>query len=68
MQYLEQVPDSAKVATAVAAPVLTMFGVTLEEWTFILSAIVSLLFIIEKAPMAVKNIKTFIRWMRNGQK
>ncbi len=60
---LDQVPDGLKVAGAIAAPVLTIFGVTVEDWTFILSAIVSLFFIIEKLPMFILRVKAFYKWM-----
>lgn len=63
MQYMEQVPDSVKVATAVAAPMFSVFGVTVEEWTYILSAVVSVMFIIEKSPIVWKKLKTFGRWI-----
>ena len=66
MQILEQIPDQYKVAASVAAPVLTIFGVTLEEWTFILSGIVSLLFIIEKLPKVIKVVKQFWEWLKYG--
>ena len=59
------VPDTLKVSTAVAAPVLTFLGVSVEQWTFILSAIVSLLFIIEKLPVFIQRCKSFIEWMRD---
>ena len=63
-QALENIPDGIKVGTAVAAPVLNLFGVPIEEWTFILSAIVSLLFIIEKLPVFILRCKTFVRWLK----
>jgi hypothetical protein len=59
------VPDTLKVSTAVAAPVLTFLGVSVEQWTFILSAIVSFLFIIEKLPVFIQRCKSFIEWMRD---
>lgn len=73
MQYLDQVPDSLKVVAASAAPALTLMGFTLEEWTFILSGIVSLLFIIEKLPKVFTAIgqiwiklKQFWKWLKYG--
>ena len=59
---MENTPDGVKVAASVSAPVLTVFGIPLEEWTYILSAIVSLLFILEKLP---KFINRFINWVRH---
>jgi hypothetical protein len=60
---LQNIPDSAKVVTATAAPVLTLFGVSVEEWTYILSIIVSLLFIIEKIPVMVSRAKALKEWI-----
>lgn len=66
--YADQVPDSLKLATAVSAPVLTFLGIAVEQWTFVLSAVVSLFFIIEKFPTIVKRIVEFITWMKNVKK
>jgi hypothetical protein len=66
MQYLDQVPDSIKVVAASAAPALTLMGFTLEEWTFILSGIVSVLFIIEKLPKVLSVIRQFWKWLKYG--
>lgn len=66
MNYLEQIPDTIKVGTAVTAPVLTMLGITVEEWTFILSGIVSLLFIFEKLPTLIRKAVQFIKELRNA--
>ena len=63
-QALENIPDGIKVGTAVSAPMLNLFGVPIEEWTFILSAIVSLLFISEKLPIFILRCKTFVRWLK----
>lgn len=68
MQYLEQIPDGVKITTAVAAPVLTFMGVSVEQWTFILSAVVSLLFIIEKLPIFVKRCKEFIQLVKDAKR
>jgi len=48
MQMLEQIPDSAKVGVSLSAPALTLMGVTLEDWSYILAMTVSVVFIIEK--------------------
>lgn len=63
MKFIEQINDTAKVSLATAAPVLTVFGVPVETWGYILSAIVSLMFIIEKIPMFVIRMKQFKRWL-----
>lgn len=67
-QYLEQVPDTVKVVGAISAPMLTILGVTVEEWTYILSIVVSILFIIEKLPVFIKRCKAFYSWMRDVYK
>lgn len=64
MQVLEQIPDTAKVAATAAAPVLTFLGVSVEQWGYVISAIVGLLFIIEKLPVAAKSIETLINWYK----
>lgn len=65
-EILENIPDAAKVATAVSAPVLTIFGVSVEQWTFVLSAVVSLLFIIEKLPVFIRRCKEFYKVIKNA--
>jgi hypothetical protein len=62
--YLELIPDAAKVGTAVAAPALSLFGVAVEEWTFVLSGIVSLLFILEKLPSVIRKLIEAYSWLR----
>lgn len=64
----EQIPDTVKVAVSVSAPVLTVFGITVEDWTYILSALVSILFVIEKLPMFIIRIKALKEWMRDQLK
>lgn len=48
MAFLEQIPDSAKVGVSLSAPALTLMGVSLEDWSYILAITVSILFIMEK--------------------
>lgn len=48
MQMLEQIPDSAKVGVSLSAPALTLMGVSLGDWSYILAMTVSVLFIMEK--------------------
>lgn len=57
-QISEHIPDSAKVAIAGSAPMASLFGLTVEEWSFVLSGVVALLFILEK-------LYRFYRWVRN---
>lgn len=57
----ETVPDSVKVVAAGAAPMASLFGLTAEEWSFVLSSVVALLFILEK-------IYKFYRMVKNGSK
>ncbi len=64
-EYVEQTPDSVKLITAGVAPVTTYFlGLPLQEWTYILSIILTLLFIIEKVPKTIATIKLLIRKIR----
>lgn len=64
-EILENIPDAAKVVTAVSAPALTLFGVSVEQWTFVLSAVVSILFIIEKLPVFIRRCKEFYKVIRD---
>lgn len=56
-EHATNVPDVVKVAVATGSSVLTIFGIPVEQWMYILSGIVSLLFIIEKLPIVFKRIK-----------
>ena len=64
MTTLEQIPDTLKIGVSVSAPALAFLGVSVEDWTFVLSAIVSILFIIEKMPMLITRIKSLIQWIK----
>lgn len=55
---METVPDSAKLVVAASSPMASLFGMTVEEWSFALSGIVALLFIIEK-------MYRFYKWIRD---
>lgn len=65
--HLDQIPDGAKVAVSVASPVLSFLGIPVQEWGYVLSAIVSLLFIIEKTPMLIERVKYLIKKVRNAK-
>ena len=71
MQVLEQIPDSAKITLATVPPGLYLFGVPMEHWILILSAIASALVIVEKLPKALDSVNKltmkFKKW-RNGVK
>lgn len=67
-QLTQDTSDVIKVGTAVSAPTLSLFGVPVEQWTFILSGIVSILFIIEKSPVLLIRIKALIQWIKNLRK
>lgn len=58
---VETVPDSVKVVAAGAAPMASLFGLTAEEWSFALSSVVALLFIVEK-------LYKFYRTFKDGHK
>lgn len=57
-QVMETIPDSAKVIATAAAPMASLFGLTVEEWSFVLSGIVALLFILEK-------LYRFYKWVKD---
>ena len=71
MQVLEQIPDSVKITLATVPPGLYLFGIPMEHWILILSAIASALVIVEKLPKALDSIykltMKFKKW-RNGVK
>ena len=67
-QTVEQIPDGIKVATAVSAPALSFLGVSVEDWTFILSAIVSFLFIVEKLPVFISRCRALGQWIKEKYK
>ena len=61
---MEKVPDSAKVLGATGSTTLTLMGVPVEQWMYVASAIVSVLFIIEKMPITIQRCKQFINWVK----
>lgn len=61
MQVVEQIPDQYKALAVVPTSVLTLFGFPLEQWVFVLTAVLTIIFIIEKLPKAFMSIK----WMWN---
>jgi hypothetical protein len=60
----QQVPDTFKVVGTGSPPVLHMFGVPVEQWSFIISIIIGLFYIIEKLPKVVASIKLMYRKFR----
>lgn len=56
-EHATNVPDVIKVAVATGSTALTFFGIPVEQWMYILSGIVSIMFIIEKLPTFFKRIK-----------
>lgn len=67
MQILEQVPDSVKISTAVSSSVFTFVGLPVEQWMYILSAVVSILFILEKIPKAIASVQSVYRWLKGDK-
>jgi hypothetical protein len=63
-EQMASVPDSVKITLATGSTALTMFGITVQDWMYIGSAIVSILFIIEKTPIFLQRMKELYRWMR----
>lgn len=64
MQILEHIPDSLKIAASTGPSVVTLFGIPMEQWTYVASAVVSVMFVIEKMPVMIKRLKEFYAWMR----
>lgn len=64
MQVMEQIPDTVKITTALSSSALTFMGLPVEQWMYIMSAIVSLLFILEKLPKAVNSIRLLVKWIK----
>lgn len=65
---LEQVPDSVKISTSAITPVLAFAGVPIEQWVFVLSAILTCLFIIEKIPKVVESLRwIYLKLKRTGR-
>ena len=61
IQAVEQIPDSAKTAIVLPAPVFAIAGFPVEQWVFVLSGIFTVLLIIEKIPKALLSIKWLYR-------
>ena len=66
-ETMQHIPDSVKVSVATASSALTLFGVSVEQWMYALSAIVSILFIIEKAPILFIRINQFRNWIKRNK-
>lgn len=64
MSVLEQIPDSLKLAAATCPTVLHIWGYPVEQWMYVVSAVVSIMFIIEKSPVVIKNIKMLINYVK----
>lgn len=65
---LQQIPDSAKIVVATSSSALTLFGIPVEQWMYIMSAVVSLLFIVEKLPMLFTRVRQLKEWIRAKRK
>jgi hypothetical protein len=63
MNIYEQVPESAKLSTAIGPAALSILGMPLDQWVYVLSAIVSLLVIVEKLPKVIQSIKSLKDWI-----
>ncbi len=67
MNITENIPDSVKVAVSVSPSLSYVFlGLPLETWTYVLSAVVSIMFIIEKLPVFIERCRQFYKWIRYG--
>lgn len=61
----EHIPDSVKVSASLAAPSLSLFGIPVETWGYILSIIVAIMVIIEKTPIVIQRFKEVVEIVRN---
>lgn len=68
MTIYENIPESAKLTTAIGPAALSLFGVPLEQWVLVLSAIVSILIILEKIPKAIDSLKNLKRRFSSGNR
>ena len=59
--YLESIPDSAKLLAAGVPPMASVLGLTVEEWSFVLSGVLALMFIVEK-------LYRFLKWAKQKKK
>lgn len=62
---LENIPDSVKLAGATTPTVMTVAGIPVEQWMFVASSIVSVMFIVEKIPVLITRVKQFINWIKS---
>ena len=62
----DNVTDNAKITVSFLAPGLTILGIPVQEWTYVLSGIVSLLLIVEKSPIVLRNLKVFVQWIKRA--
>lgn len=65
-EIVRNTPETIKIAAAVAPPGLSLLGASIEEWSFILACIVSIVVIIEKLPVVIKRATSFVEWMKNA--
>lgn len=66
LDIVKSTPETIKVAAAITPPGLHLLGASVEEWSFILACIVSVVVIVEKLPVVAKRIKEAARWMKNA--
>ena len=65
MQIMEQIPDGIKIGASIAPTTLAFFSIPVDQWAWVFSIIVSLLFMIEKAPIVYVRVKSLIKVIRN---
>lgn len=66
--FLNIIPDHYKAGVSVAPVVLDVAGFPVEQWMFVLSSIVSILFIIEKLPMLMERLQSIKEWWNARRK
>lgn len=67
-QNIHETVDVIKVGFATSPATLSLFGYSMSDWGYVLSAIVSIMFIIEKSPVFIQRVKQFKRWLMNRKK
>jgi hypothetical protein len=66
--YFHESADAVKVGVATSPATLSLFGYPMADWGYVLSAIVSVMFIIEKTPVVIMRFKQFKRWLKREPK
>lgn len=61
----DQTADAVKVGVSVAPAALSLYGIGLQDWVYITSAIVAIMVMIEKLPIMFSRVRSLVRWIRS---